>query len=142
MLLVRDAMKKNVITTSPSTTLAEAAKTMEKYRIGSIVVVEKDRIAGIFTDRDMRKCVSNNCNTYETTIGELMTKDVIVVEESKDLIDAIELMKKHGVKKLPVVRGGILVGIITTSDITVVAPEVLKAISDLISFEPDKKAAG
>ncbi len=141
-ILVKDVMVKNVIVAEPSVTLRRAAKTMDEYGIGCLVIVLKNKISGIFTERDMIKCMAKGCDPIQTVISDVMTKDVVTIEYNKYVEDAIELMKKHSIKKLPVLKDNTLVGIITTSDIVVVAPALIESISKLISFEAPKFQGG
>lgn len=141
-IIVKDVMVKNVIVAEPSVTLIRAAKTMDEYGIGCLVVVTKNKISGIFTERDMIKCVARGVEPKDTKLSQIMTKNVVTIEYDKTVEDAIDLMKKHNIKKLPVLKDKTLVGIITTSDIVVVAPALIESVSSLISFESPKYQGG
>lgn len=132
-MLVREVMNKNVITVKPDFILNKAAEIMSNYHIGSLVVLENNKLAGILTERNVLVAVAEGRNPELTTVEEVMTKKVIAVEPSKTIEDAVALMKEHNIKKLPVVDDGKLVGIITASDIIVVEPKLIEGIAKLIS---------
>lgn len=139
---VKDIMKTDVITVEPDLPISEAAKILMTYKIGTLPVVEKGKLVGIFTNSDMNKCVSNNCNAFETKVRDMMTKKVFTVSPETTVADAAQLMTKYGIKKLPVVQAGRLVGIVTVSDILVIEPSMISAIGKMVSFDPDNNIAG
>lgn len=135
-MLVRDVMNKNVITVKPDLSVREAVKLMTRYHIGSLVVMENERIVGILTEGDiLRKVVIEERDLDETKVKEIMSENVITVEPDKRIEDAVELMTQHKIKKLPVVEDDKLIGIITTSDIIVVEPKLIEAVASLISLK-------
>lgn len=142
MIKIKDVMVKNVIVSEPSVSLQRAAKIMDQYGIGCLIVVEKDKIEGIVSRSDMIRCMAKGCDIRQTKLSEIMTKDVVVIDYDKTVNDAVELMKEHNIKKIPVLKKGVLVGIITTSDIIVVAPALIESVSNLISFEQTKYQGG
>ena len=133
-MLVRDVMRKNVVVAKPSITIREASQVMGELHIGSLIVREGEDIVGILTERDVLLAVAKGVNTEETVVEEIMSKDVVTIEPDKKLEDAVELMMEHKIKKLPVVEGKKLVGIITASDIVVVEPKLIANIASLLSL--------
>jgi CBS domain-containing protein len=134
-MLVRDIMKKDVMTTKQDATIKEAASVMSNRHIGSLVVLEKEKIVGIITERNILKSIADGLDPELTTVEEVMTKNVITIEPDKTIDDAVGLMAQHGIKKLPVVDGSKLVGIITASDIIVVEPKLIESIANLLSIK-------
>jgi CBS domain-containing protein len=134
-MLVRDVMRKNVVVAKPSVTIREASKVMGDMHIGSLVVREEDDIIGILTERDVLLAVAKGVNPENVLIEEIMSKKVVTVESGKKLEDAVDLMMKHKIKKLPVIEGKKLVGIITASDIVVVEPKLIANIASLMSLK-------
>ena len=115
---VKDEMNRNVKTLGADCTVKEASEKMTKYWMGSIVVVKGSKIAGIITERDiLSKIVVKGRNPQKTKIKEIMSENVITIEEDKTLAEAVKLMKVNDIKKLPVTDKGKLSGIITTTDI-------------------------
>lgn len=134
-MLVRHVMNKSVVTAKPELTLKEASAVMTKLHIGSLVVMEGKKILGIITNSDIIKAIAVSKGVESTTVTDIMSKNVIKVEPDKELEDAVDLMIKNKIKKLPVVDGNKLIGIITTSDIIVVEPKLIASIADLVSIK-------
>lgn len=122
---VRDVMTPSVRTASPSQSLAEAAQMMKSEDVGSIPVVEDDRLVGIVTDRDIAiRAVAEDVDPKATRIGDIASRELITVEAGQDLDEALELMARHQVRRLPVIEeGGQLVGILTQADVALEAKE-------------------
>ncbi|MEM4229240.1 MAG: IMP dehydrogenase [Thermoproteota archaeon] len=103
---------REVVTISKEAKVGEAAEIMKKHRISGLPVVENDKLVGIITGRDVR------FTDPSVRVGEAMTRDVVVAKPGVTPEEAVELMKKHKVEKLPVVdRDGKLVGLITYRDV-------------------------
>lgn len=109
---VKDVMKK-VIVIDKEMKVKQAAKIMSEKKVGSLVVVDKDEIKGILTERDILK----NVDMLHENVTKIMSKDVIVTSPSTSLDDAAELMSENEIKRLPVIDDGELVGIITATNI-------------------------
>jgi|SRR3989344_167561 len=135
-MIVKDVMNKEVIATKPDVKVKEAVKIMNKLNIGSLVVLnDKNSIIGIMTERDILKSVEKGLDAESTEVKEVMSKDVRVISSDKDLKDAVDMMTKFKIKKLPVVDDNVLVGIITTEDIMVVEPKIIDSIAALLSIK-------
>ena len=117
-MIVKDVMNTDVKTTDDDSSVQEAAKEMKKFRIGSLVVVDGTKMIGIVTERDiMDKVVSEASDPSKIKVKEVMTDEVIMVDPEKDLGEAAELMVDKKIKKLPVIKGNQLVGIVTAWDL-------------------------
>jgi len=134
-MLVRDIMNKDVVTTKPDITVKEAAAIMSRYHIGSIVMISDGKIVGIITERNILVSIADGRDPELTTIEEIMAKKVITIEPGKTIDDAVGLMAEKKIKKLPVVDGDKLVGIITASDIIVVEPKLIESVANLLSIK-------
>ncbi len=122
---VRDAMTSNVLTIGLQTSVAVAAQLMAKYKIGSLIVKSNSKPEGLITESDIiRKVVSKDLKASNISINEVMIKDLITISPKKDLNEAARVMVKNNIRRLPVVNGGILVGILTSSDVLMVSPEL------------------
>jgi CBS domain-containing protein len=123
---VKDLMSFKPITVDPETPMLEARQRMADARIRHLVVTEGSRVAGIVTDRDIRLNLASpatslsvwelNALLAKLTVGEVMSRSVIVVEGDRPIAEAARLMIDHKIGALPVVDGGRLVGIVTESD--------------------------
>jgi len=106
------------ITLPRATIVREAVQLMAKRRIGAIMVVEDDKLYGIFTERDaMIRIVAESRDPDKTTLGEVMTPDPQTIKASDSVILALEMMSQRGFRHLPVVEGSKLVGIVSIRDL-------------------------
>ncbi len=133
-MLVKDVMKREVIAINPDISIREASKVMSQHNIGSLLVLDDEKLVGILTERDVLNLVAKGENLDEVKVKDVMSRDVITIESDKKIEDAVDLMLKHKIKKLPVMESGKIVGIITTSDIIVAEPKLIEAIASLISL--------
>jgi CBS domain-containing protein len=124
----------------------EAAKLMRKHHVGSLIVVAKDdargRVpVGILTDRDIVVGVLTAGLDYRTvTVGEVMTGDPISVSEDEDVLEALKIMRKRGVRRLPVLaRAGTLAGIVTIDDLLELVAEQLGDLVKAIASEQSRE---
>jgi CBS domain-containing protein len=121
---VREAMTASVSSVSPSQSLADAAEVMKGEDVGSVPVVEEGRLAGIVTDRDIvTRAVAERRNPQAVKVEEIASHDLVTVESEQDLDDALALMARHKVRRLPVLEGGRLVGMLAQADIALGAKE-------------------
>jgi len=134
-MLVKDVMNTNVVVAKADATIREASEVMNKYNIGSLVVVKDSGIAGIITEHNVLESVAAGRNPDETKIAEIMSPEVVTVAPDSTIEQAVDLMVQHNIKKLPVVDGDKLMGIITASDIIVVEPKLVASIAKLISMK-------
>lgn len=128
-------MNRNVIATKPDTSIRKAAEIMSQRHIGSLIVLEDEKIAGIITNTNVLRAVAEKKDPDATAVADVMAKDVITIEPGKKIEDAVELMIKYKIKKLPVVENEKLVGVVTASDIIVVEPKLIEAIASLVSIK-------
>jgi CBS domain-containing protein len=99
-------------------TVLDAAREMNRRRIGSLVVLEGKRVVGIFTERDILVRVVGECrDPTVVTVGEVMTAPVVCCEPGTDLAECKRIVTSRRIRHIPVIRGGELVGIITSGDI-------------------------
>jgi CBS domain-containing protein len=115
---ISEVMTRDVRATEPSATIADAAKTMASEDIGPIPVVEGGRIVGIVTDRDIVvRVIAAGKDPNSTTVGEIASSDVVTVAPDDDIDDALTMMAQNQVRRLPVVEGDRLVGIVAQADV-------------------------
>ena len=115
--LIESNMTTNVETAKPTESLKNALRRIVKRNIGSIVVAEENQPVGIITERDISRCVVRDNNPLKRKVKNVMSSPLITVEASESVQDAVALMLKHGVRRLPVVRERKLVGIISQRDV-------------------------
>jgi CBS domain-containing protein len=115
---IRDAMTPDPTTVEPGTTAAEAARAMKTENVGSLPIVEGDRLVGVVTDRDLAIRILAEGKGAETTVGEISSKDVVTVDPQQSLEEAGRLMAEHQLRRLPVTEeDGKLVGILAQADV-------------------------
>lgn len=106
-----------VYTIPPQATVLEALKRLAQHDIGALLVMEGERLLGIFSERDYaRKLVLLGRFSKDTRVEEVMTPEVVTVRPETDLAEAMRLMTEHRVRHLPVVEGGKVVGVISIGD--------------------------
>jgi CBS domain-containing protein len=115
---VRDAMTENPRSIGSSASVVEAARLMREGHIGSLPITDDDQLVGMITDRDITtRVVAEAADPQTTSVGDVYSRDLISVEPDKDLEEALQLMARHQVRRLPVVENGKLVGIVAQADI-------------------------
>ena len=128
-VIVKEAMKTNLVLVEPATTVLEAAKRMKKNKIGNVIVVEKKHPVGILTESDiLKKVVAEGRNASDVLVEEVMSTPIIVVGPYISLESAMQKLGKCNVRRLPVIENDELIGIITQRDISRISP-VLHEIS-------------
>jgi len=121
---IRDAMTPSPETVETSSTAVEAARRMKEADAGMIPVVQNGKLIGTVTDRDIAvRVVAEGKDPQTTTVGEIASKDVVTVGPDLDLGQALKLMARHQVRRLPVVEGDSLVGVIAQADLALKADE-------------------
>jgi CBS domain-containing protein len=121
---VRDVMTPGVRTVRASQSLADAAEVMKGEDVGSVPVVEEGRLTGILTDRDIvTRAVAEQKDPRTVKVEEVVSDELVTVEPDQDLDEALALMARHQVRRLPVVEEGRLVGMLAQADVALEAKE-------------------
>ena len=111
---VGEVMKKVVVVSSDISS-SDAVMLLSKKDIGSLVVMDDNKVVGIVTEKDF---IKNIGRIKSSSVGDLMTSPVITILESSEVDDVIDLMNERGIKRVPVVdKKGNLKGIVTITDI-------------------------
>lgn len=128
----KDVMVKEVITIDEKTTVKEAADVMNKFEIGCLIAVRERKAVGIVTERDLlKRVVAEAKNASKTKVRDIMSSPLVVVEPNTDLEETIRLMFQMKIKKLPVVDGKRLVGLISLTDVARFQPQMMKILKQL-----------
>lgn len=116
---VRDLMTPGPASVEPSTPVVEAARLLGREDVGSLPVVEGGRLVGIVTDRDIAlRVVAEGKDPGSTSIGEVCSRDLVSARPEQELDEALALMARRQVRRLPVVEeGDRLVGILAQADV-------------------------
>jgi CBS domain-containing protein len=135
---VREVMSSTPETVTPETTLADAAKVMERADIGDVLIVdETGQLRGIVTDRDIAiRAVAEGRDPNTTTVDETMTPTVETISSSATVREAIETMRRHDIRRLPVVAGGSPIGVVSLGDLAM-SPGSRSVLADLSAAPPN-----
>lgn len=113
-----EIQRTDVVTIAPEAGVREAAELLEKNNVGSLVVVEDGRPVGLLTDRDIALKIVARGEPLDTTVEGLMSTPVHTVQQGVSLIEAVDTMAEHAIRRLPVVdEGGKLSGLIALDDV-------------------------
>ena len=153
-MLVRHAMTESPKTAKPDMTAADAAALMKQFDVGAIPVADGGSLVGLVTDRDLViRVMANRQDPQTVRLSEILTKSPATVTPDTQLSEARDLMAQHKVRRLPVVKGDDLVGILSLGDVALasaserVVGETLEHISESasttdISEGPDRGTPG
>jgi CBS domain-containing protein len=113
---IRNIMEqKKLLTASPETTVSAAAKLMADKNVGAILVVDNDKLVGIFSERDaVFRVIAQGRDSDNTTLADVMTGDPKTLEPGKSYGHALLLMQENGFRHVPVVENGRPIGIISS----------------------------
>ena len=135
-VIVRDVMTSQVISVSEGENVERVAKLMDQHNIGSIIVTdEKGKPVGIITERDIvKRVVTKNLLSSKIHAKEIMSAPLITVSPREKISEAARKMSRLGVRRLVVVEEGNLIGIITSSDIVRITPELISVITERVTI--------
>jgi CBS domain-containing protein len=115
--------QQRIVTTPATTTVAAAARMMQECRVGAVMVVDGERLAGIFTERDaLFRVIAAGRSPESTRLSEVMTTDPQTIGADKPFGHALHLMYEGGFRHVPVVEDGRPIGMISARD--ALAPEL------------------
>ena len=111
-------MSTELVTVEPTATVAAAATVMGARQVGSALVLEGERLAGIFTERDILRALGTDFDAAGHTVAEWMSREPATVEPGVSVTDAIDRMLEGGFRHLPVMDGDRLVGVVSLRDLS------------------------
>lgn len=131
IILVKEIMSKDVKVVRPDTSAQEIVATLNKFNIGSVVVVQKDKPVGIITIRDnLVRLVEQNLAPRVLTASQMMTSPFTSINVEATVEEAAKLMAKKRVKTLPVMDKEKLVGVLSFADIAFKVPALLSLLEE------------
>jgi CBS domain-containing protein len=116
VILVKDIMTRSLITVDSSATINEAAKMMEKAKVGSVIITEKNIPIGIMTDRDFAITIAAHAYPIQTKVKQVMSSPLIHIRSDDEVWTAADLMYSRKIRRLPVLDEDELLGIVSASD--------------------------
>ena len=132
---------RDVVMISKDAAVRDAVNLLRNYHVGDVVVVEKvagkNHPIGILTDRDIVvEILAKDVDVTSVTVGDVMSLKLVTVTEQTSLLDTLESMHQHGIRRLPVVdSAGVLVGIITLDDLLELFAEQISKVAALMKNE-------
>jgi CBS domain-containing protein len=115
--LVKGIMSSPVVHVAPHATVAQALRTMIDRDIGAVVVVDGASAVGVFTERDLTRRLLDDEDLLDREVGEVMSTPVTTVNPADEVVFIFRLMTEQGIRRLPVIEDGLLVGIVTERDL-------------------------
>jgi len=143
MVKVKEIMKKHVVTIDPDVKMSTVAKILTNNRIGSAVIVEKDKPIGMVTTNDIVTLIANNKDPKKIKAGKFWKerrRPFITVSPDENVLNVAKKMIKSGLKRFPIVKDGKLKGIVSTKEILLVSPELIEILSEKLKAKVDAVA--
>ena len=132
MLTIKSIMKTNVITVRPETPIYEALDLLFKNQISGMPVVNgQNEVVGILSEKDVLRILLDDKLIVKHTVSDYMTRDVVCFTEEDSAVDICKFFIRSHVRRVPIVKDGKLVGVVSRRDIVELILEARTKISDL-----------
>jgi CBS domain-containing protein len=118
MTAIREVMTTELVTVEPATSVAAAVTVMGMQGVGAVLVMEKGRVEGIFTERDLVRAMSNDIGASNQAVAQWMTRNPVTVGPAVPVEEALEIMLNGHFRHLPVMEGERLVGVVSIRDLS------------------------
>lgn len=130
-MILEDIMTRRVITIRHDQSVVEAAAKMKADNVGCLLVLDESKnLVGIITDRDISVgVIGEKLDPKQTKIKDCMNQDVVTAIPQMEILEAAKVMNRYEVRRLPIVDGRDIVGIVSTADITMYAESILEEVS-------------
>ena len=130
---VIDIARETVVTVAPDASLADVVRTMRTEQVGSVIVVSDGEPIGLVSDRDLAlEVLGAESVTESTPVSDLVSGDLLTVDADDGVYDLLEQMSSKGVRRVPVVDDGDLVGLVSLSDVVVLLGMELQLVANTI----------
>ncbi|MFI8348455.1 CBS domain-containing protein [Streptomyces sp. NPDC085596] len=135
---VRDIMTSELVTVEPQASVASVARLMRDEDVGTVLVTEDGRLRCLVSDRDLVvRAFAEGVDPDETTVVQAASDDLVTIGPDESIDHAVELMRDHAVRRLPVVEGDQAVGIIALGDVAIERDET-SALGDISAAGPNR----
>lgn len=139
-MLIQEIMTKDVVDIDCNDSVFNACKKYSEYRVGCLVVMDKDMIVGIITERDIIEgSILANKDPRQTRVRDIMSTNIKTIHAMAPVDKAADIMKENNIKKLPVILNNEIVGIVTETDLTRTIHAFSEAVTELIQFHENSK---
>ncbi len=117
-VLAGKARGTSTLTVAPDISVAAAVDVLNRAKVGSVLVMDGERLVGIFTERDiLRRVVGEKRDPASTKVSEVMTRDLVVMRPSSSVVDAMRVISEKRIRHVPVVEGSTVVGVVSQGDL-------------------------
>lgn len=134
-ITVMDAMTKKPVSVNPNEIIMNCTNLMLEKHVGSLLVKENEKLLGILTERDLVRMISLGINPSTAKVKQIMTTKIVAITPEKDIYDAVVLMNKENVRRLPVVLNKRIIGLLTLRDILTLQPTLFELIIDMVDIK-------
>jgi CBS domain-containing protein len=132
-MAVIDIARTTVVTASPDTSVADVVRKLHEEEVAGLVIVDDGKPLDLVTSRDLLPAVlDEEFDAENTPVEEFIEGDIPTVEADEGMYDTVEVMSERGIRRLPVVENGELVGIISISDVVVLLGMELQHVATAI----------
>ena len=121
---VQDVMAKGIVTINPNDGIKKACQMMAKHDLSGLTVMEKSKYVGMLTQGDLVQVIAGGGDPDKSRVKDIMGKKLLSIDPFADISKAAKMMVENQVKRLPVLRNGKLIGVITQTDIVRISPSV------------------
>ena len=137
MRKVRDVMSAAPVCMPPGESVSAAARAMKQHGTGTVLVLTGGRLSGLVTDRDITvRVLAENRDPRITRIGDICSSELVVLDPDDDLAQAARLVRDRAVRRMPVLRDGTPVGVVSTGDLAL-EKDATAELSGVSSAPPD-----
>ena len=137
MRKVRDIMSAAPVCMAPGESVSAAASAMKQHGIGTVLVLTDGRLSGLVTDRDITvRVLAENRDPRATRIGDICSGELVVLDPDDDLAQAARLVRDRAVRRMPVLRDGTPVGVVSIGDLAL-EKDATAVLSRVSSAPPD-----
>jgi CBS domain-containing protein len=134
---IREVMAKDPVTLPPDSSVLDAARCMRDSDIGDVIIVDGDRVTGILTDRDVIvRAIAEGKDPATTKVSEVGSMNPVTLSPDDSIDEAVNLMRQHNIRRLPVVENGRPVGILTIGDLAMERDRT-SALADISAAPPN-----
>ena len=139
-MLVEEVMTRNVVTIDCNNSVHDACKIFVDNKVGCLVVMDRDIIVGIITERDtIERVILQDLDPNITKVREIMSQNIKTIHALTPLEKAAQIMKDNKIKKLPVIQNNEIIGIVTETDLTQTIELFSEKIEELEKFYVETK---
>jgi CBS domain-containing protein len=136
MALIRTLMKGNLVTVGPNDPVAAVAIRMREAQVGAVLVLDSYQVHGIFTERDLvNRVVAAGRDPKTTKVGEVATREVEAVTGDTHVKDCARLLRDKRIRHLPIMEGGLPIGIVSARDFFEQLTEGFEYYLDQLTYE-------